>query len=71
MRLGDIIDVGEGNGPRVRVVVIPSLAQALEGFDVGDWASVGDGIVAQDVQTGGLIELSEIDPNEDSLVQRA
>lgn len=70
VRLGDIIDVGEGNGPKVRVVIISYLRQAAEGFDLRDWPTL-DGILAQDLKSGGLVELSEIDPNEDSLVQRA
>ena len=71
VRLGDIIDVGEGNGPRLRVVVIPKLSQAAEGFDLREWATLGGGILGQDVKTGGLVVLSEIDSNEDLLVQRA
>jgi hypothetical protein len=71
VRLGDIIDVGEGNGPRVRVVAIPRLSQAAEGFDVREWVTLGDGILAQDVKTGGLVALSEINPYEHLLVQRA
>jgi hypothetical protein len=70
VRLGDIIDIGEGNGPRVRVVIIKYLGQAAEGFDICDWPTL-DGILCQEVKSGGLLELSEIDPNEDSLVQRA
>jgi hypothetical protein len=70
VRLGDIIDIGEGNGPRVRVVIISYLGQVAEGFDIHDWPTL-DGILCQEVKSGGLLELSEIDPNEDSLVQRA
>ena len=71
VRLGDIIDLGEGNGPRVRVIVIPKLGQAAEGFDVREWATLGYGILTQDVNTGGLVKLLEIDPHEYLLVRRA
>jgi hypothetical protein len=71
VKLGDIVDVGAGHGPRLRVVVIPKMGLAAEGFDAREWQSLGDGILLQDVKTGGLVELSEFDPYEDSLVERA
>ena len=70
VRLGDIVDVGHGHGPRARVVVIIPTAQALDGFSAKEWAYLGRGIVLQDEKLFGLLHLDELD-HEHLLVRRA
>lgn len=36
--LGDIVNVGGGNGPLCRVVVIIPTGEAVQGFNASDWA---------------------------------
>jgi hypothetical protein len=73
VRLGDLVDIGEGNGPILRVVVIPQLGLAAAGFDVQDWKSSDTAVVFQDVKAGGLVALSHSDflPGEPELIKRA
>jgi hypothetical protein len=70
VKIGDIVDVGEGHGTRMRVVVIISSGEADEGFDAKDWAYLKRGIVLQDAKVFGLLHLDELD-HEQVLVQRA
>ena len=70
VRIGDIVDVGKGNGPRMRVVVIIPSNEAAEGFDAAEWAYLKRGIVLQDTKIFGLLHLDEFD-HEHILVQRA
>ena len=46
VRLGDVVDVGKGHGPRMEVVVIISSLEAAEGFDPTAWAYLKNGIVS-------------------------
>jgi hypothetical protein len=70
VRLGDIVDVGEGHGPKCRVVAIGTLGQALEGF-ADDLRWLGEDILLIDVRTGARAVIDEIDPSEDILIERA
>ena len=71
VRLGDIVDIGHGNGPTLRVAVIPQLGLAAPGFDVHDWPTLADGVLLQDVKTGGLVSYSEFYSDEPILIKRA
>ena len=70
VRLADVVDVGAGNGPRMRVVVIIPTQQAAKGFIAQDWAYLGQGVVLQDDKVFGLLHLSELE-DEQILVERA
>lgn len=70
VRLGDVVDVGHGHGPRARVVIIIPTGQALEGFSAREWAYLGRGVVLQDEKVFGLVHLPELD-HEHLLVHRA
>lgn len=70
VKLGDIVDVGHGNGPQMRVVVIIPTGQAAEGFDASQWTYLKHGVVLQDTKIFGLLHLNELD-DEQLLVQRA
>ena len=70
VRIGDIVDVGGGSGPTMRVVVIIPSAEAAEGFDSVAWAYLGKGIMLQDTKVFGLLHLDELG-HEHLLVQRA
>jgi hypothetical protein len=69
-RLGDIVDVGGGHGPRMRVVVIIPTHEAAPGFSAAEWAYLGEGIMLEDLRTSGLLHLDELD-DEQLLVERA
>jgi hypothetical protein len=69
VRLGDIVDVGGGNGPLARIVVIVPLSKAMPGFVAEEWAYLEQGIVLEDQQRFGLLHLPELD-EECVLVQR-
>ena len=70
VRIGDIVDVGEGRGPKMRVVVIISSGEAADGFDAREWAYLGKGVVLQDAEVFGLLHLDELD-HEQVLIERA
>lgn len=70
VQLGDVVDVGAGNGPRMRVVVIIPTHQAAAGFNAAEWSYLEHGIVLQDKKVFGLLHLGDLD-NEQVLVQRA
>ena len=69
VRLGDVVDVGGGNGPRMRVVVIISAGQAAEGFSASEWAYLKDGIILQDTKVFGLLHVEDLSKDY-VLVQR-
>jgi len=69
VKIGDIVDVGHGNGPRMRVVVIIPAGEAAEGFSAAEWAHLKHGIVLQDTKVFGLLHLDELD-DEQVLIQR-
>jgi hypothetical protein len=69
VRVGDIVDIGGGSGPTMRVVVIISPAEAADGFDAAEWAYLGKGVVLQDSKVFGLLHLEELD-QEHLLIQR-
>ena len=69
VRLGDVVDVGKGHGPRMEVVVIISSLEAAEGFDPTAWAYLKNGIVLRDTKVFGLLHLEELD-HEQILVRR-
>ena len=64
VHLGDVVDVGRGNGPRMRVVVVIPTLEAAPGFDADDWKYLKRGVILQDVEVFGLLHLEELD--EDS-----
>jgi hypothetical protein len=70
VRVGDIVDVGHGRGPRATVVVVIPTGEAAEGFTASEWAYLRDGVMLQDTVVFGLLHLSELD-HEHVLVQRA
>jgi hypothetical protein len=70
VRVGDIVDLGCGKGPRMRVVVIIPSNEAAEGFNAAQWAYLKKGIVLQDTKVFGLLHIDELD-HEYVLVQRA
>ncbi len=70
VRIGDVVDVGAGNGPKMQVVVIIPTNEAAEGFTVADWAYLEKGIILQDTTHFGLLHLDELD-QEQVLVQRS
>jgi hypothetical protein len=70
VRLGDLVDVGHGHGQKARVVVIIQNGQALDGFNVQEWAFLQEGIMLQDETTFGLLHLPTLD-EEYILVSRA
>ena len=70
VKIGDVVDVGQGKGPQMRVVVIIPTSQAAEGFEASQWAYLNEGVVLQDTKVFGLLHLKELD-HEHVLVQRA
>ena len=70
VELGDVVDVGAGNGPRMRVVVVIPTRQAAAGFNAAEWSYLEHGVVLQDEKVFGLLHLSELG-DEHVLVQRA
>ena len=70
VRVGDIVDVGGGNGPKMRVVVVISSGEAAPGFDAREWAYLREGVILQDSTVFGLLHLEDLD-HEHVLVQRA
>ncbi len=70
VQIGDVVDIGAGNGPRMRVVVIIPTKQAAAGFQAAEWSYLGQGIMLQDESTFGLLHLGELD-DEQLLVRRA
>jgi hypothetical protein len=70
VRLGDVVDVGAGNGPRMRVVVIIPTHEAASGFDAAEWSYLGKGLMLQDQRAFGLLHLGELN-DEQLLVERA
>ena len=70
VHLGDVVDVGAGNGPRMRVVVILPTHEAADGFNAAEWLHLEHGILLQDVTVFGLLHLGVLD-NEQVLLQRA
>ena len=70
VRIGDIVDVNEGKGPWMRVVVIIPSSEAADGFDPAHWSYLKKGIVLQDTKVFGLLHLDELDHGQ-VLVQRA
>jgi hypothetical protein len=69
VQFGDIVDVGAGNGPEMRVVVIVP-DQAAEGFDAEHWRYLGAGVLLQDTAAFGLAWLDNLD-HEYVFVRRA
>ena len=69
VQLGDIVDVGEGQGPQMEVVVIIPSLEAVEGFDSAAWSYLKNGIVLRDTKIFGLLHLEELD-HEQILVRR-
>ena len=70
VRLGDIVDVGGGNGPWCCVVVIIPTGDAAHGFNASDWAYLEHGVVLQDQKVFGLLHVEDLD-DEYQLKQRA
>jgi len=70
VRVGDVVDVGHGNGPKMRVVVIIPTGEAASGFNASEWAYLSSGVVLQDTKMFGLLHLSELD-QEQVLIGRA
>lgn len=70
VRLGDVVDIGAGNGPRMRVVVVIPTQEAASGFNVAEWSYLGKGVMLQDQTTFGLLHLGEM-VDEQLLVERA
>jgi hypothetical protein len=70
VRIGDVVDVGGGNGPRMRVVVIIPASEAAEGFNASDWAYLKRGIILEDTKVFGLLHVDELD-HELVFIQRA
>ena len=68
--LGDIVDVGHGNGPKVRVVVIIPTGLAVSGFVSSEWSYLNEGVLLQDQTLFGLLHISEL-TDEHVLVSRA
>ena len=69
IRLGDIVDIGQGNGPQgVVVVVIPS-GPAAKGFTAEDWSYLESGFMLQ-AEGMGLVHYSQPD-DELIFVRRA
>ena len=69
VRIGDIVDVGGGSGPRMRVVVIIPSGEAAQGFKAEEWAYLKSGAMLQDVKLFGLLHLDRLE-DEHVLVQR-
>jgi hypothetical protein len=61
VQLGDLVDVGRGNGPKMRVVVVIPMQEAAAGFDASEWEYLKRGVVLQDPQVFGLLHLEELD----------
>jgi len=70
VRVGDVVDVGAGSGPLMRVVVVIPSQQAAAGFSAAEWSYLAQGVVLQDQKLFGLLHLLELN-NEHLLVQRA
>lgn len=70
VRLGDIVDVGGGNGPLCCVVVIIPSGDAAHGFNASEWAYLEHGVVFQDLKLFGLLHVDDLD-HEYQLKQRA
>lgn len=60
VRLGDVVDVGGGNGPCLRVVVVIPTLEAAEGFDSEEWSYLKQGVLLQDTKVFGLLHLEEL-----------
>jgi hypothetical protein len=69
VRLGDIVDLAGGNGPRCRVVVIIPTGEAASGFVAAEWSYLKRGVMLQDTEVFGLLHLDALTP-EHVLVQR-
>lgn len=65
VHLGDLVDVGAGSGPRMRVVVIIPTSDVAEGFDASQWKYLERGVLLQDLKVFGLLHLEEL--NEECL----
>ena len=63
--LGDVVDVGAGSGPQMRVVVIIPTSEAVEGFDAAEWKYLERGVLLQDTKVFGLLHLEQL--NEECL----
>jgi len=70
VRIGDIIDLRPGQGPRMRVVVIIPTNQAAEGFNASEWAYLKKGVMLQDTKLFGLLHLDALERDQ-VLVERA
>lgn len=68
--VGDLVDVGRGNGPLLRVVVVIPTQEAVAGFDASEWAYLENGVVLQDLKLLGLLHLATLDEDQ-ILVRRA
>ena len=69
IQLGDVVDIGQGNGPQgVVVVVIPS-GPVAKGFTAEDWSYLKSGLMLQ-ADGMGLVHYAQ--PNDELiLVHRA
>lgn len=70
VRLDDLIDLGGGNGPRGRVVVIIQIREAVDGFHASEWAHLKAGVVFEEKTMFGLLHAEKLD-GEFILVGRA
>jgi hypothetical protein len=70
VRLDDVVDLGGGNGPKGRVVVIIPTGEAVDGFNGSDWAYLNAGVMFEEKTMFGLLHVEKLDA-EFILVARA
>ena len=61
VRLNDVVDLGGGNGPNGRVVVIIPTGEAVDGFDASDWAYLKAGVMFEEKTMFGLLHVENLD----------
>jgi|CXWL01.1.fsa_nt_gi hypothetical protein len=58
-KVGDLVDLCRGNGPRGEIVVLIPHGPAAVGFDFQDWSYLGSGVMIQTEEMG--LVFSELD----------
>ena len=69
VRLGDLVEISHGNGPKATIVVLIPEGPAAAGFKAEEWSYLKSGFMLQ-AEGMGLVHYSEPD-NELLLIRRA
>ncbi|MGH8030321.1 MAG: hypothetical protein ACREO3_10340 [Arenimonas sp.] len=57
VRLGDLVDMGDGKGATTQVVALVSTEESVEGMDAREWDYFHDGLVLRHIAGRHLIHL--------------